>query len=355
MGRSTGWLLCASLALCACEPVEPPQESPEAAVSATKASPLLSYWDEDGHETFWHEALSLDAAGLARDREAALVGDHRRFERHLHVLFIRGDADATRALWQPVIERGNEELFGLFANVMLELATGEPQLLYRLAADAHAAGFSKALLHLAHLAGADQFAVDDFDRMRIGELVQSLDASPTFESALGLAELYTTGMPELGIAADPKKAIELYESAANAGDGEQAMIIARAFRNGHTVPRDVRRAHALYAHAGDKGAAYGHNDAAWIATTCPGFTAQEHRRALSLVEQNIAEHGEDSANIDTLAAVYARLGQYEQAVAAQIYATTLLQSTDGNTDRRAEFDARLALYQQRRAYDTPDC
>ena len=360
MGRSPYWVLAASLALVACEPANPPQESPEPGAITAKVEPAPSPqpvgFDFEIDEQFAQEALALGPEELMRLRDVAIADGGSDLRTYLMILWVRGDVAATRAMREPLLALGDGESFALYAELMLDLALGEPHLLYELAADAHAAGFVETLTMLAELAQHDVFAVDPYDRVRVGELLRSMDPGTSFRAALVLARLHTDGAPELRIEAVSARATELFEADALAGTAEQTLEIAAAFQAGEHAPKDVRRAQQLFALAGDKGAAGGHNDSAWLATTCAGFTQSEHAQALAQVEQDIAEHGAAAINVDTLAAVYARLGRYDEAVAAQVRATRMLEQEDpDNAERRAGFDARLALFRSGRPYDGPDC
>lgn len=363
MGRPSLSLLVIALALVACETAKPPQESPEAVPIVAQAKPARSpapaptfAIDWEHGDDFERDALALDPEEVARLGDAALAGDDDDVHKYLFVLWARGDVAETRALRGSLLARGDDETFGMFAELMLDLAAGEPHLLYQLAEDAHAAGFPMTLRMLGEYAQHDAFAVDAYDRQRIGEMLVSMEPDGSFRSAAVLARLHLEGVPELGIPANPERAAALFEAAAIAGTPNETYEIAGELQDGENAPRDLRRAQQLFALAGDKGHAVGHNDSAWLMTTCSGFTSSEHAQALVQIEQNLAEHGRSAMTVDTLAAVYARLGRYDDAVAAQTSAMRLLEQEDpDNDERRAEFEARLMLYRNGSPYDTPDC
>src|SRR5690606_590451 len=139
---------------------------------------------------------------------------------YLIALWVRGDAAALKEFRQQALSLGDES-FLLYVELVMEIAGGEPGLLYGLAADAHAAGHVRSLVTLAHFASEGFGETDAYDRQRIGELLQTINPSGSYNSSFVLAHVYLAGQSELGIDADPERAVSLLEDAAMHGTAEQ--------------------------------------------------------------------------------------------------------------------------------------
>ncbi len=108
---------------------------------------------------------------------------------------------------------------------------------------------------------------------------------------------------------------------------------------------------------------------AWILATCPEAQYRDGVQALELAKQLLATNAEDPTNLDNLAAAYAELGQFSQAIEVQQKALNILSQQSANFDNKAlkietgsrktkelqkpkldEFKARLKKYQEHKAY-----
>jgi len=108
-----------------------------------------------------------------------------------------------------------------------------------------------------------------------------------------------------------------------------------------------REALKIWMDAAENGKADAMNDAAWYIATSEGSTSEQAQRAVDLAEKAVAATKRKDPNmLDTLAAAYARLGQFAKAVALQEEALRqMAEPKDQNG-----FVSRLKLYQANKPY-----
>ena len=92
------------------------------------------------------------------------------------------------------------------------------------------------------------------------------------------------------------------------------------------------------------------NSLAWLLATCPDGNSRDGREALELATRacELTQH-RVAAYVDTLAAAYAELGQFDRAVATQKAALQLAEE-EGRPQEIAEFRERLRLFEDRKPY-----
>ncbi len=89
------------------------------------------------------------------------------------------------------------------------------------------------------------------------------------------------------------------------------------------------------------------NGRAWIWATCPDLRYRDAERAVEAATKACElTLSKDAYLVDTLAAAYAEAGDFEAAVKKQTEAIGLL----ADENKKADFRARLVLYQQRKPY-----
>jgi len=92
------------------------------------------------------------------------------------------------------------------------------------------------------------------------------------------------------------------------------------------------------------------NDLAWIRATHPDPSYRDGREALRLAQEAVRLTGDGDANVlDTLAAAYAELGEFERAVEVETRALDQAKA-NGQSDRVQDFGIRLQLYREGRPY-----
>lgn len=93
------------------------------------------------------------------------------------------------------------------------------------------------------------------------------------------------------------------------------------------------------------------NALAWLRATCPDASVRDGRGAVRAGTKACElRRWKDSASMDTLAAAYAEIGSFDQAVKLQ---QQVLQMRSIEPDRRRSMQERLVSYQQRRPYRQP--
>ena len=91
------------------------------------------------------------------------------------------------------------------------------------------------------------------------------------------------------------------------------------------------------------------NQAAWLLAVCPDDAVRAGARAVELATQccELTE-GKDTMFLDTLAAAHATAGNFDKAVELMRQCVR-----DGPAEHRAQFRARLQLFQARKPYRLP--
>ena len=152
---------------------------------------------------------------------------------------------------------------------------------------------------------------------------------------LGLA--YEKGR---GVAAFAKRAADEYYRAAMQGHGKAQNALGYLYRRGEGVAQDYIKAVEWYQLASDQGVMQATNRLAWLLATCPIKRVCNGALALQLA-QSAVDDERTPTDMDSLAAAYARTGDYEAAIA------TVKEIIQMGSQRYA---SRLDLYQQGKPY-----
>jgi TPR repeat protein len=161
-----------------------------------------------------------------------------------------------------------------------------------------------------------------------------------------------------------KEALRNYRFAAVQGHGEAQSALGYLFRQGRGTPKDLDEAAKWYQLAADQGVASANNRLAWLLAICPTQNLCNGEKAIELALMAIKiskeeailperkdnfDRTENSMNSmhDSLAAAYARDGQFDLAVATL---ESLLLSLESEGGQNLVFKRRLALYQEGKAY-----
>lgn len=107
--------------------------------------------------------------------------------------------------------------------------------------------------------------------------------------------------------------------------------------------------------AADHGNVWGQNNVAWVLATCRAAEARDGKLAVQYALQAVEQEPENYAFVRTLAAAYARNGEFDKAIAAQERANELFQDDklftgDTREQLRKDNAEKLALYQKHEAY-----
>ena len=107
--------------------------------------------------------------------------------------------------------------------------------------------------------------------------------------------------------------------------------------------------------AADHGNAWGQNNVAWVLATCRDPEARDGKLAVQYALQAVEQEPNNYAFVRTLAAAYARHGDFDKAIATQERADELFQhdkmfTGDTREQLRQDNAAKLELYRKHEAY-----
>jgi TPR repeat protein len=156
---------------------------------------------------------------------------------------------------------------------------------------------------------------------------------------MGLGYLYEAGV---GVPADPEEALRWYTRAAEAGMVDAQLHLAyTALRRDE--PEERREAADWFARAAMQGNPQAMNDYAWLLATSPDAELRDGPRALTLARRAVALERSPS-HLDTLAAAYAELGRFTQAVATQRDALAAVAALDPRPANAAALEQELSAH-----------
>lgn len=160
-----------------------------------------------------------------------------------------------------------------------------------------------------------------------------------------LARVYSGTVRELDIK-DRERALYWVQDYGASVSPNRQVYVAQDVIRGRNYVRDFNTGIDMLVHAGRRGEPASINDAAWILATCKGETPARLKDALSLMKEEFARYGRTAGSVDTLAAVHARLGNFQRAITMQLEAIRLLEAEGTRPDdsRYAELYGRLELY-----------
>ena len=158
-----------------------------------------------------------------------------------------------------------------------------------------------------------------------------------------LADAYERG---IGVGGSNAKAAEYYLKAAVQGHGRAQNSLGYLYRRGSGVPQNFLEAAKWYRLAADQGVPSAMNRLAWLLAGCPEPEICNGELAVELVqrafEQKDFNEADRASYEDSLAAGYARSGQFDMAIETM---TRTLSNLRPGDRQYAGFARRLALYQ----------
>ncbi len=287
----------------------------------------------------------LKAYGLAKadlNRAIELEPDHKLTQNHLGIIAEHVDHDYVSAKkWYE-----NAALAGFPASQVnlanlyrqgLGVQVDEEKALafYRQAADQ---GYSMAYVPMGIMYMEAQGIPRDYKQgvmwLEKGRAQGVIDAS----YYLGLA--YEKG---LGVTPNQEQAVDLFRTAAMQGHGKAQNSLGYHYRRGLGVPQDYIEAVKWYQLAADQNNIQATNRLAWLLATCPTKHVCNGEDALVLAQKAVAAEP-SASNLDSLAAAYARIGDFDLAIET-------IEKILGSTDpRRGRYKNRLSRYSQQQPY-----
>ncbi|HEY9032858.1 MAG TPA: hypothetical protein VIN71_02890, partial [Pseudomonadales bacterium] len=155
-----------------------------------------------------------------------------------------------------------------------------------------------------------------------------------------LARMYMSGR---GVDRNDQLALHWLQKAAAQNHGPSQNQLGLLYLSGTGVNMDCQTAEHWFSSVNEKSDIFpqAQSNLAWVLATCPQESARDGQRALSIMQQLLADNRRDNPNLlDTLAAAFAETGQFQQAIATQQRAIALLQRQPSSPHQKARFTAR---------------
>jgi TPR repeat protein len=149
---------------------------------------------------------------------------------------------------------------------------------------------------------------------------------------------------------DEAEAVKWYRKAADQGDDEGQCSLANMCCSGRGIAKDEHEAVKLYRKSAEQGNVNAQNDLAWLYATSSDPDLRSGKEAVAYALKAVAADSDEDAYIDTLAAAYARDGQFDKAVKTQIRALELFDVHGCDVAGRKELEERLDIYKKKEAY-----
>ncbi|MEM9622917.1 MAG: hypothetical protein AAF993_14795 [Pseudomonadota bacterium] len=246
------------------------------------------------------------------------------------------------------------------------------------------AGSRQALMYLAYMYANGEFSHsgEAQPEQAVDLFQQALDAGLP-GAAVNLAHAYLTGE---GVARDEKKAFTLYQLAAQSAQPGSFIGLGHVYEFGIGVAQNLQLAQQWYERAAEEGSAQAatrlvsfylqkadeasheaavrwsrlaaqsgdaraQNDYAWLLATSKFAHLRNGTLALDAAHKAVAKNP-SAPYLDTLAAAYAEVGDFEQAVVTQQRAIAAIGSHAENDQQalRNDLERRLELYRRNQAW-----
>ncbi|MFT7242916.1 MAG: TPR repeat protein [Candidatus Azotimanducaceae bacterium] len=286
----------------------------------------------------------LKAYALAKqDLEAALImnPNHPLTLNHLGLLAEQVDQDYILAagFYQKAIELQFSASQVNLANLYW-YGKGVPKNakrafeLYRQAAEAN---YNMAFAPLGRIYASGEGAPQN--HKRAFDLFNRASESGVTEANYYLGFAFEKGR---GVKQDLVQAKRNYQIAAIQGHGEAQNALGYLYRRGLGVEQDYVQAATWYQLASDQGVPGAMNRLSWLLAGCPVEKVCNGESAIILAQQAL-EQGETPERLDSLAAGYARTGDFDRAIKAM---DKVLQLLPANSRKRSSYSGRLERYRQ---------
>lgn len=250
---------------------------------------------------------------------------------------VEGNVEKARDYFKQAAEEGFTVSYYRLANLILKEDGNHSQAapLYQAAVD-DGHWLSLAPLGYMYLKGNGV----NRDTARAHVLLERAVENDVIDGHYYLGLAYTQG---LGVEVDLSLGFKHLVTAAQQGHADAQNQLGYLYRSGRGVEQNFVRARYWYQLASDQGNNDATNRLAWLMATCPVADVCDGETALALSLKAVRK--EDSAtNLDSLAAAYARLGEFDKAT------STIRRLLNSDDPKRFRYRARLDLYDQEKPY-----
>jgi len=152
-----------------------------------------------------------------------------------------------------------------------------------------------------------------------------------------------------------KEAFRLFTEAAQKGDAKAEYFLGVMYRDGEGMEQDYGETIEWFRKAAEHRFPLAYNDLAWVYATCKDARFRDGKKAVEWALKAADVLKKYEACFDTLAAAYARDGQFAKAVETQEKAITMLKQEQGmsETEKQKQItdsEKMLILYKNNTAY-----
>ncbi len=258
----------------------------------------------------------LKAYALARqdlNQALALNPDHALTLNHLGLLHEQVDEDyaAAASYYERAVAFGFPASQVNLANLYRQGlgVKKNPHRAFELYRAAAKANYGLAFVPLANLYSSGE--AGEQDQKKAFQLYQQAAASGVASANYYLGIAYEKAR---GVKQNLELAVRHYQIAAVQGHGQAQNALGYLYRRGHGVEQDFLEAATWYQLAADQGVPGAMNRLAWLLAGCPIEKVCNGDAAIELA-LNAIEIGDTASRRDSLAAGYARSGQFDKAIA----------------------------------------
>ena len=258
------------------------------------------------------------------------------------VLRLEGKSAEMEATFRESADQGNvtamDDLGGIYESGQ-GVATNYPEALkwYRKAADK---GASRGENNLGWMYFVGEGVTRDY-KQAAGWFLKSATQGNSY-AEVNLGAMYQLGQ---GVATNYPEAAKLYRRAADQANADAQDNLGAMFEHGIGMATNYAEAVKWYRKAAELGNPDAQKNLAWLLATCNDSSIRNGPLAIKYAETVVTMNKRnDPDTLDTLAAAYAEIAQFTNAISTEKEAIQLLGATDESP--KHEFTARLQLYQQ---------